>query len=51
MDGVRALGGFTRQHDTICTIENGVGYIADFGTSRTGVDLHERNGGWGIFIN
>lgn len=39
LDGVLALGGLAREHDTVGTVENGVGDIRDLGTGRSGVVL------------
>ena len=39
LDRICALGGFAGQHDTVCTIENGIGNIADLGTGGAGVEL------------
>jgi len=38
-NGVVAFGSFTRQHDTIRTIKNGVSNVADLSTSRPWVIL------------
>lgn len=38
--GVVPLGGLTGQHDTVGSVENGVGDIGDFGTGRTRVVGH-----------
>ena len=39
LDGVRALGGLTGQHDTVGTIENSVGDVADLSTRGSRVVL------------
>jgi len=38
---VVAFGSFTRQHDTIRTVENGVGDVTDLSTSWPWVVLHK----------
>ena len=39
VDGVSSLRGLTRKHDTVRTVENSVGDIADLSTSGAGVVL------------
>lgn len=40
LDGVFTLGGLSGKHDTIGTVEDGVGDIRDLGSSRSGVVLY-----------
>ncbi len=39
LDGVVTLGGLSGKHDTVGTVENGVGDIGDLSTGRSGVVL------------
>jgi len=42
-NGVVAFGSFPRQHDTIRTIENGVGNVTDLSTSWPWIILQSRS--------
>ena len=42
LEGVFTLGGLSGQHDTVGTVEDGVGDIGDLGSGRSGVVLYVR---------
>jgi len=42
LQGVRSLGSLSGKHDTVSTVEDGVGDVGNLGTGRSGVVLDER---------
>lgn len=43
LQGVRSLGSLSGKHDTVSTVEDGVGNVGDLGTGRSRVVLHGRD--------
>lgn len=40
LDGVRALGCFSRQHDAVCSVQDGIGDVADLGAGWSWIVCH-----------